>query len=343
MVRLTAALVQECPQVTTPMGERALVIRGRNIQHLEAYAAGSTGGGAATGEDGEGAGVGATSTRDLLFDIACNFDVLDLSENALTRIDGMSFPPRPAPSQISEWSVVSRLTTLILHNNSINRISDACVQSLKHTLHTFVAHNNNFRELSELDVFGKLPLLERLALRGNPVTAKPQYRVHVIGRCAALKLLDYNRVRDVEKADAKALRELEAKEEGTKPRRQRRVAGAAASAFDAADGAAMAALDDVSAAGATNGNGAAAKRLRDDSIAGLSMPAVVSRLQSHQRLPVRRRLARRSATASLTRWQRSWRPRRRPRRWTRWRPSTTVLRTWRCDGGLARCEREDAV
>mmetsp|Transcript_34736 Transcript_34736/g.107271 ORF Transcript_34736/g.107271 Transcript_34736/m.107271 type:complete len:320 (-) Transcript_34736:30-989(-) len=261
MVRLTAALVQECPQVTTPLGERALVVRGRNIQQLESFATGTAAAG--TKDDAADDGPVRVATTDLLFEIACNFDVLDLSENSLQRLDGFNFPARPA--NVTEWTVAPRLSTLILHNNAVNRLSAGLVRSLAPTLHTFVAHNNAFRELAELDVFGGFPNLERLALVGNPVATKPQYRAYVIGVCGPkLKLLDYNRVLDRERVEAAQLRsalEAEGKaKKGTTGRTQRR--RGAAALFDDDAGGALAALE------GSNGDVAAAeangKRPRDD-------------------------------------------------------------------------------
>jgi hypothetical protein len=272
MVRLTAALVQECPQVTTPLGERALVVRGRNIQQLEAFATGTAGASAsAANKDGADDGPVRVATTDLLFEIACNFDVFDLSENSLQRLDGFNFPARPA--NVTEWTVAPRLSTLIVHSNAINRLSAGLVRSLAPTLHTFVAHNNNFRELSELDVFGGFPNLERIALVGNPVATKPQYRAYLIGLCGPkLKLVDHNRVLDRERVEATELRKAMAAEGSIKaPAAGGRRAGrrGAASMFDDASGA-LAALDGVTASSDAAAGG---KRDRDEGAAPALAPS----------------------------------------------------------------------
>ncbi len=55
-----------------------------------------------------------------------------------------------------------------------------------------------------MEPLAALPKLSRLDLRGNPVCQKPSYRLFLIARLPQLKLLDFARVRDSERAAAAA-------------------------------------------------------------------------------------------------------------------------------------------
>lgn len=279
MVRLTADLVLQTPQFTNALGERELCLRGRNLQHLEGFAAadaaatrahkaaaGKKSGGGEDDDDVMGDAGAATASRagDLLFELACSFDVVDLSDNALQRIDGIDYMHR-LPAALANGTAtgaalvgdglqrVPRWSTIIAHNNRLNRIAPGAVRSLAPTLHTFVAHNNRFAELSDIEVFGSLPNLERLSLKGNPVETKPHYRLFLISRCKKLKLLDYARVRDAERAEAAEWLKLQgggATATAAKGRTKRRDAR---KMFDSEQGAALSALgalgDDSAAVG----------------------------------------------------------------------------------------------
>jgi U2 small nuclear ribonucleoprotein A' len=93
--------------------------------------------------------------------------------------------------------------------------------------------------LQDLEPLALCTRLQRLDLSGNAVAKKPQYRLYLIARCPSLKLLDFARVRDSERAAAAAA--------------FGGASGAAALAAAAAESAAAAARDDAAAAGAIGG------------------------------------------------------------------------------------------
>jgi U2 small nuclear ribonucleoprotein A' len=65
--------------------------------------------------------------------------------------------------------------------------------------------NPQFAFISQdLAPLASLSRLCRLDLTGNPVTKKPQYRLYLISLLPRLKLLDFSRIRDSERAEAAA-------------------------------------------------------------------------------------------------------------------------------------------
>ena len=98
------------------------------------------------------------------------------------------------------------------------------------------AHAAWLRPHQDLEPLAQCTRLQRLDLTGNAVAKKPQYRLYLIARCPSLKLIDFARVRDAERAAAAAA--------------FGGAAGAAALAAAAAESAAAAAREDAAAAGA---------------------------------------------------------------------------------------------
>lgn len=115
------------------------------------------------------------------------FDAVDVSRNALLSLDG--FPQMP------------RLTQIIAHGNLMCRVSKSATRNLPN-LESFVAHDNQFKSLAELENFALFPKLRRISLLGNPVTSVANYRLFLISRCPTLKLIDFQRVLDSERAQA---------------------------------------------------------------------------------------------------------------------------------------------
>lgn len=113
-------------------------------------------------------------------------DVMDLSDNDLRVLE--NFPRMP------------RLTTILLTSNAINRINAS--QNLSTNLPNLtalVATNNkiaSFTEIYNLAVFKKL---EVLSLMDNPISMLQHYRNYVIYKIPSLKLLDFVKVKRVER------------------------------------------------------------------------------------------------------------------------------------------------
>ncbi|PWN37568.1 L domain-like protein [Meira miltonrushii] len=121
-------------------------------------------------------------------------DTIDLTDNDIRTLT--NFPN------------LFRLHTLILSNNLVNRIDKRLANSLPN-LNTLVLTNNALAELSALTHLGRFPKLEFLTLMGNPVTRKQHYREFVVWRCKSLRVLDFQRVKQAERARAKSLMETE--------------------------------------------------------------------------------------------------------------------------------------
>lgn len=119
------------------------------------------------------------ATRDL-------FDTLDLTDNEIKRLE--NFPK------------LSRLSSLLLSNNSISRIDVEYFSPHQlPKLETLVLTNNRILDLNDLEPLGCFAAtLKHLSLLDNPVTKKPHYRYFVLSKLPKLRTLDFKRVRPVE-------------------------------------------------------------------------------------------------------------------------------------------------
>lgn len=110
------------------------------------------------------------------------FDCIDLSDNEILRIDGTSFP------------VLTRLRTLILNNNRINRVGNGLGSAIPR-LESLVLTRNSIASLEDLDGLAELgKSLVRLSLLGNPVTKVSGYREKVLSLCPKLRSLDFGKI-----------------------------------------------------------------------------------------------------------------------------------------------------
>ncbi|KAF2143661.1 uncharacterized protein K452DRAFT_285691 [Aplosporella prunicola CBS 121167] len=117
-------------------------------------------------------------------------DCIDFTDNEIAVLGG--FPHRP------------RQTTLLLARNRLQQISPQIATSLP-SLHSLVLAQNNIKELADVDPLGRLTKLTTLVLMENPIASKENYRLWIIWRCPTVRFLDYRRVRDVERNEAKTL------------------------------------------------------------------------------------------------------------------------------------------
>lgn len=115
------------------------------------------------------------------------FDSIDLSDNAIVRLEG--FPKLP------------RLSALHLSNNRISRIARNLEQTVPR-LEWLLLTNNKLTNLADLEPLQTLPRLKYLSLLDNPVTKQPGYRLFVISRCKNLKILDFQKVKLAERKEA---------------------------------------------------------------------------------------------------------------------------------------------
>ncbi|KAJ7563518.1 hypothetical protein O6H91_03G113600 [Diphasiastrum complanatum] len=120
------------------------------------------------------------------------FDSIDLSDNEIVKLEG--FPP------------LKRLTTLLVNNNRIARVSPligVCDAASLPKLQTLVLTNNRLVNLVDLDPIATLSNLQTLCLLDNLVTKQPNYRLYVIHKLPNLRLLDFRKVKLKERQEAK--------------------------------------------------------------------------------------------------------------------------------------------
>ncbi|TDL28776.1 L domain-like protein [Rickenella mellea] len=117
-------------------------------------------------------------------------DAIDLTDNAIIAL--------------SNLPLLRRLRTLLLANNRITSISSMLHLSAPN-LTMLVLTNNNIAELGDLEPLKEMKYLKYVSLVGNPVTEKKWYREWLAWRLPALRVLDFQRIRDKERAAAKSL------------------------------------------------------------------------------------------------------------------------------------------
>ncbi|KAL6576511.1 hypothetical protein OROHE_000292 [Orobanche hederae] len=129
------------------------------------------------------------------------FDTIDLSDNEIVKLENFPY--------------LNRLGTLLLNNNRITRINPNLGEFLP-KLHTLVLTNNRLTNLVEIDPLTSLPKLQFLSLLDNNITKKPNYRLYVIHKLKSLRVLDFRKVKQKERVEAKTLFASEEVEEEIK-------------------------------------------------------------------------------------------------------------------------------
>ena len=167
MVRLTQDILERAPQITNPLGDRELDLRGNGITLLD------------------------DAPLALLRD---SFDVIDLTDNSLHTLD--SFPR------------MERLSTIIVHKNKLSRLAMSAVGNTPN-IHSFVADDNSFQTLESLIALGSWKKLERVSLQGpfNAVSLHDDFRPFLVYLCPKLKLINFQRVLQVEREASAAKKE----------------------------------------------------------------------------------------------------------------------------------------
>ncbi|KAF8168249.1 leucine-rich repeat-domain-containing protein [Crassisporium funariophilum] len=117
-------------------------------------------------------------------------DAIDFTDNAIITLGNLP--------------LLKRLNTLLLANNRIQYISPSIHLSVPN-LHTLVLTNNSISELGDLEPLKELRHLTYVSLLGNPVQEKKWYREWLAWRIPGLRVLDFQRIRDKERAQAKSL------------------------------------------------------------------------------------------------------------------------------------------
>jgi len=118
------------------------------------------------------------------------FDTINFTNNEIRKID--NFPLLP------------RIKNLIFNNNRIVRIGDGLDESLPN-IKSIVLTNNNIQELADIEKLSALQSLEFISLLHNSVVSKPNYRAFVVHKFPNLRVLDFKKVKQKEKDEAKLL------------------------------------------------------------------------------------------------------------------------------------------
>ncbi|KAK7349048.1 hypothetical protein VNO80_23890 [Phaseolus coccineus] len=118
------------------------------------------------------------------------FDTIDLSDNEIVKLENVPY--------------LNRLGTIIINNNRITRINPSIGEFLPN-LHTLVLTNNRIVNLVEIDPLASIPKLQFLSLLDNNITKKPNYRLYVINKLKSLRVLDFKKVKNKERLEAKSL------------------------------------------------------------------------------------------------------------------------------------------
>lgn len=116
--------------------------------------------------------------------------MIDLSDNDIKKLD--NFP------------MMSRLSSLLLNNNSIIRVAPQLGDHLPR-LQALVLTNNKISYLYEVDHIASLKKLDTLSLMENPVTLQANYRAYVIHKIPQLRTLDFTKISKKERDDARTL------------------------------------------------------------------------------------------------------------------------------------------
>lgn len=108
-------------------------------------------------------------------------DAIDLTDNSIVTLGNLP--------------LLKRLRTLLLANNRISAISPSIHLSVPN-LTTLMLTNNTISELGDLEPLKELKGLKYLSLMGNPVQEKKWYREWLAWRLPALRVIDFQRIRD---------------------------------------------------------------------------------------------------------------------------------------------------
>ena len=117
-------------------------------------------------------------------------DAIDMTDNSIVVLGNLP--------------LLKRLRTLLLANNRISSISPSLHLSVPN-LTTLVLMNNNISELGDLEPLKELKALRYLTLLGNPVRDKKWYREWLAWRSPGLRVLDFQRIREKVRMDARLI------------------------------------------------------------------------------------------------------------------------------------------
>ncbi|EHY55069.1 U2 snRNP complex subunit [Exophiala dermatitidis] len=125
---------------------------------------------------------------------------------------------------LSNFPLSPRLNTLLCARNRIQGVDKRIAEQIPN-LTTLVLTSNHVKELADLEGLSGCARLTHLSLLENPVTRKEHYRLYLIWAIPSLRFLDFQKVKDAEREQARELfgtvdnpTELAAKIKGVKTR-----------------------------------------------------------------------------------------------------------------------------
>jgi len=115
------------------------------------------------------------------------YDTIDFSDNEIEKLE--NFP------------ILNRLQTIYLNNNHISKISANLGDCLP-KLDTLILSNNRLVNLHDIDLLADIITLKTLSLIDNVITKKPYYRLYIIHKLPTLRLLDFKKIKQKERAES---------------------------------------------------------------------------------------------------------------------------------------------
>lgn len=116
------------------------------------------------------------------------FDAIDLSSNEVHTLGNF-------PRQL-------RLHSVILNDNNVSRVEGADMAAALPNLKRLVLTGNRLARLEDINEIAHLVSLEFLSLEENPVTMLKGYREYVVANMPKLRVLDYAKITEAERAGA---------------------------------------------------------------------------------------------------------------------------------------------
>lgn len=117
---------------------------------------------------------------------------------------------------------LTRLSTLIMNNNKVEKINQDAMQNLPN-LRLLILNSNKIGSLEEVKKLSVLRNLEHLSLIDNPVTSVENYRLFVIYHIPCVRILDLSRVKLKERQEAQKIFGASARKEKKKKSKKQNV------------------------------------------------------------------------------------------------------------------------
>ncbi|RGP78461.1 u2 small nuclear ribonucleo a [Fusarium longipes] len=105
---------------------------------------------------------------------------------------------------LGNFPLSPRITTLLLARNRVSSIQPSLAKAIPN-LRNLVLSSNNLVELADLDTLALFPRLTHLVLADNPVSKKENYRYWVLWKCPSVRFLDFVKVKESEREQARTL------------------------------------------------------------------------------------------------------------------------------------------